>query len=75
MQAMTVQYEFRQEPPDVTVGIVAGQLNLGNRRMELEHNLKQRIAEGSRKMVLDLSGVTSIDSQPLSRLHGATLLA
>ena len=42
-----------------------GQLNLGNRLMEFEHTIKQRIEEGSRKMVLDLSGLTYIDSAGL----------
>ncbi len=62
---MAVHYEFRQEEHDVTVAILTGQLNLGNRLMEFEHQLKQRIEEGSRKIVLDLSGLTYIDSAGL----------
>jgi anti-sigma B factor antagonist len=62
---MAVHYEFRQEEPDVTVAILTGQLNLGNRLMEFEHSLKHLIEEGSRKMVLDLTGLTYIDSAGL----------
>jgi anti-sigma B factor antagonist len=62
---MAVQYEFRQEAPDVTVASLTGQLNLGNRLMELEHGIKQRIEEGARKMVMDLTGLTYIDSAGL----------
>jgi anti-anti-sigma factor len=62
---MAVDYEFWQEDPDITVASLTGQLNLGNRLMEFEHAVKQRIDEGSRKMVLDLSGLTYIDSAGL----------
>lgn len=62
---MTVHYEFRQEELGFTVASVTGQLNLGNRLMEFEHALKQRIEEGTRKLVLDLSGLTYIDSAGL----------
>ena len=62
---MPVHYEVRQVEPDITVASLTGQLNLGNRLMEFEHAIKQRIQEGSRKMVLDLSGLTFIDSAGL----------
>jgi anti-sigma B factor antagonist len=65
MANMPIHYEFRQEEPDVTVVSLTGQLNLGNRLMEFEHSLKQRIEEGSRKMVLDLCALTQIDSAGL----------
>lgn len=62
---MGVQYEIRQVEPDVTVATLTGQLNLGNRLMDFEHKIKQHIEEGSRKMVLDLSGLGYIDSAGL----------
>jgi anti-anti-sigma factor len=62
---MAVNYEVRQVEPDLTVASLTGQLNLGNRLMEFEHQIKQRIEEGSRKMVLDLSALTYIDSAGL----------
>jgi len=62
---MPVHYELRQWEPNVTVASLTGQLNLGNRLMEFEHNIKQCIQDGSRKLVLDLSGLTYIDSAGL----------
>jgi anti-anti-sigma factor len=62
---MIVQYEVRQVEPDITVGALTGQLNLGNRATDVEHDIKQRIQNGSRKFVLDLSNLTYIDSAGL----------
>jgi anti-anti-sigma factor len=62
---MPVHYELRQLEPNVTVASLTGQLNLGNPLMEFEHNIKHHIQEGSRKLVLDLSGLTYIDSAGL----------
>ena len=62
MLSMAVHYEIQQVEPDITVASLTGQLNLGTRLMEFEHTIKQRIEEGSRKMVLDLRGLTFIDS-------------
>jgi anti-sigma B factor antagonist len=62
---MAIRYELRQHEPDITVASLTGQLNLGNRLAEFEHNIKQRIAEGTRKMILDLTGLTYIDSAGL----------
>jgi anti-sigma B factor antagonist len=62
---MAVHYEFRQLEPDVIVASLTGQLNLGNRLTDFEYNIKKRIQEGSRKMILDLSGLTYIDSAGL----------
>ena len=59
---MAVQYEVQQVEPDVTVASLTGQLNLGTRLVEFEDTIKQRIEEGSRKMVFDLRGLTFIDS-------------
>jgi anti-sigma B factor antagonist len=62
---MAIRYELRQHEPDITVASLTGQLNLGNRLAEFEHNIKQRIQEGTRKMILDLTGLTYIDSAGL----------
>jgi anti-sigma B factor antagonist len=62
---MSIQYELRQQEPDITVASLKGQLNLGNRLAEFEYNLKQRIQEGTRKIILDLTGLTYIDSAGL----------
>jgi anti-sigma B factor antagonist len=62
---MAIQYEIHVLEPDVTVASLTGQLNLGNRLMEFEHAIKKRIEDGSRKMVLDLTKLTYIDSAGL----------
>jgi len=62
---MAIHYELRQAEPDVTVAALSGQLNLGNRLMEFEHAIKQRIQEGARKMIFDLSALSYIDSAGL----------
>lgn len=59
---MAVHFEVQQVELDVTVASLTGQLNLGTRLMEFEHDIRRRIEEGSRKMVLDLRGLTFIDS-------------
>jgi anti-anti-sigma factor len=59
---MAVQYELQQPAPDVTVAALTGQLNMGSRLKEFEHEIKQRIEAGIRKMVFDLRGLTFIDS-------------
>ncbi len=59
---MAVQYELHQAEADVTVATLTGQLNLGSRLKEVEHDIKQRIEGGVRKMVFDLRGLTFIDS-------------
>jgi anti-sigma B factor antagonist len=62
---MAIRYELRQHEPDITVVSMTGQLNLGNRLAEFEYTVKQRIAEGTRKIILDLTGLTYIDSAGL----------
>lgn len=62
---MAFQYEFRQVEPDVTVAAFTGMLNLGNRVAEFEQAIKQRIGDGSRKIVFDLTALTYIDSAGL----------
>jgi anti-anti-sigma factor len=62
---MAVQYEIREVDSGITVASLTGQLNLGSRLMDFEQAIKQRIYDGSRKMVLDLTGLTYIDSAGL----------
>ena len=59
---MVVQYRMHQVEPDISVMELTGQLTLGNRLMEVEHTIKECIAKGSRKLVLDLSRLTFMDS-------------
>lgn len=66
---MIVHYEVRHVEPDITVGIISGQLNLGSKLMEdVEDDVKERIKKGARKFVLDLTKLTYIDSAGLGML-------
>jgi len=50
------------------VATLTGQLNLGNRLADFEHTIKQSIADGARKIILDLLGLTYIDSAGLGMI-------
>jgi len=66
---MIVHYEVRQIDPDVIVGSLSGQLNLGSKLMEeVEDDVKERIQKGLRKYVLDLTKLTYIDSAGLGMI-------
>lgn len=62
---MAFQFEFRHVDPDITVATLTGMLNLGNRVAEFEQAIKQRVWDGSRKMVFDMTGLSYIDSAGL----------
>ena len=59
---MLVHFATRQVDPDVTVMDITGQLTLGNALTEVESAIKKRIQNGSRKLVLELSKLTFLDS-------------
>lgn len=62
---MAFHYEFQQLEPDVTVAVLTGMINMGNRVAEFEQAIKQHVWDGSRKMLFDLTGLTYIDSAGL----------
>lgn len=59
---MPVQFSTRQVEPSITVLGLAGRLTLGNRLAEIEHAIKNLIEKGARKVVLDLTQLTFLDS-------------
>ena len=73
---MAFHSEFRRVEPDVTVASLTGMLNMGSRVAEFEQAIKQQIADGCRKMVFDMTGLTYIDSAGLGMVaNSATLMA
>jgi anti-anti-sigma factor len=52
----------RRLEPDLTVVEISGRLNLGNSLLSLETSLQRLIQEGARKLVIDLTGLSYIDS-------------
>ena len=62
--------EFHQHviEPDITVLELAGRMHLGNRLSEAERAAANLIAEGKKKLVLDITKVDYIDSSALGML-------
>jgi anti-anti-sigma factor len=56
--------------PGITVVEISGRLTLGNALQSLENSVRRLIEEGSRKLIFDLAGLTSIDSAGLGMLVG-----
>jgi len=59
---MVVDIVTHEPSPGITAVALTGRLVLGNRLTEVEHAIRERIRQGSRKLVLDFSGVDFIDS-------------
>jgi anti-sigma B factor antagonist len=56
--------------PDITVVAISGRLNLGNLLQSAEQSLRGLIAGGVRKLVIDLSELSSLDSSAIGMLVG-----
>jgi len=54
--------------PDITIFEISGRLNLGNLLQSAENAIQSLINSGSRKLVIDLSGITAIDSSGIGML-------
>jgi anti-anti-sigma factor len=65
---MVVQFVTRQHAPDVTVMEFTGQLTFGNSLVEVEYAIKDRIRGGSRKLILDLTNLSFLDSAGVGML-------
>jgi anti-anti-sigma factor len=48
--------------PGISAISLTGRFTLGNRLTDVEHGIRERIGQGLRKLVLDLSALESIDS-------------
>lgn len=65
---MIVQFSTQEMEPDITVLSLSGQLSLGNRLSEIEYDIKKRIQGGARKLLVDLTQLTYIDSAGLGTI-------
>jgi anti-sigma B factor antagonist len=54
--------------PDITVLALSGRLSLGNTLMFLENEIRKMIEQQTRRLVLDLSDLQSIDSAGIGML-------
>src|SRR5262245_35965620 len=69
---MTTQTNTHRIEPDITVMEITGRLNLGNTLISVEDTIKKLIREGSRKLVLDLKGLSYIDSSGIGLIVTCT---
>ena len=65
---MSIEVEQSHVNPDITVVQITGRLYLSNQLVSTEFFLRRLIQEGTRKLVLDLTGVDRIDSAGLGTL-------
>ena len=65
---MITETKTRQIAPDITIFEIAGRLSLGNSLMTAENAIHRLIEDGARKLVVDLTGLTAIDSSGIGLL-------
>jgi len=65
---MLTETNTRQIDPDITVFAISGRLNLGNSLITVENSIRLLVEAGARKLVIDLSGLTFIDSSGIGML-------
>jgi anti-sigma B factor antagonist len=54
--------------PDITVFGISGRLTLGNPLQSVESEIRELIDSGARKLVIDLTGLNTIDSSGVGTL-------
>ena len=59
---MILEANTRTIEPDIILCEVRGRLSLGNSLMSLENSIRKAIQGGARKLIFDLSKLSSIDS-------------
>jgi anti-sigma B factor antagonist len=57
-----LKIQTKQLPPDVVVLEIAGKITLGMESKQLEWAVEALLAEGQKKVIFDLTGVTNLDS-------------
>jgi len=65
---MVTESKTRHVEPDITVVEISGRLGLGNALLGLENSINRLIEDGARKLALDVSGLTAIDSSGIGVL-------
>jgi anti-sigma B factor antagonist len=54
--------ERKQLPPDITVLEMTGRIILGNSSRDVEMQIAELLRENTKKIILDITGVTMLDS-------------
>ena len=65
---MNQPFTTRTVEPDVTVFEISGRLTLGNRLIDMEDRMRKLVAQGTRKLVLDLASLEYVDSAGVGTL-------
>jgi anti-anti-sigma factor len=65
---LIAQTKTHRIEPDITVFEISGRLSLGNLLQSVENSIQGLIDGGARKLVIDLSGLSSIDSAGIGML-------
>jgi len=65
---LITETKTRRVDPDITVFEISGRLNLGNLLQSAENAIRSLIDGGVRKLVIDLSALTAIDSSGIGML-------
>ncbi len=67
---MITETKTRSVEPDITVVEISGRLNLGNLLVSIETSVRRLIDEGARKLVVDVTNLSYIDSSGIGMLVG-----
>ena len=65
---MITETSTRHIEPDITVVVISGRLSLGNSLMTVENSIKRLVDEGAQKLIVDLTGLSFIDSSGIGML-------
>ena len=65
---MQLQVNIRHMEPDITAVILDGKIALGQGSQYIEGLVRELLGKGKKKIILDISGVTYIDSAGLGML-------
>ena len=65
---MITETNTRRIEPGITIFSISGRLTLGNALMTAENDLRRLVQEGARKVIVDLTGLISIDSSGIGML-------
>jgi anti-sigma B factor antagonist len=57
-----LEIQTKDLPPDIVVLEIKGRITLGGESKQLEWAVETLVGEGRKKVILDLSGVTNVDS-------------
>ncbi len=67
LKPVHLSIEKQEVAPGTSVITLAGRLMLGPEGQEVEHNVSDLLAQGYRRIIFDMAGITHIDSTGIGR--------